>query len=113
MIGPLGSWYMHTETSTLFALTGYMKIDDEVYLIGKANSGKIVCASMSECSKVEEVGMEIQIVRSDEELYDILDDTLNADLRETAHPGLTYEEGVRAGIEWLIDSRAPHPLGDV
>ncbi len=52
-----------------------------------------------------------EIMRSDEEINELLD--VCSDSESTGHskyPGMTFEQGIRAGIEWLTDSDAEHPM---
>lgn len=52
------------------------------------------------------------IIPTEKEIDTLLNDCKDAeDLGETRFPGMTYEQGVYAGIEWLRGNE-PHPLDD-
>lgn len=51
-----------------------------------------------------------QVKRADAEIDDLLNKCLDAeDEGASKYPGMTYEQGVRAAIEWLTGN-AGHPL---
>ena len=51
-----------------------------------------------------------EIVRSDEEIDDLLDQCIKASERGTRFPGETYENGIRNAIEWLTDNSSVFPM---
>lgn len=50
------------------------------------------------------------MVKSEKEVDDILNRCLDSeDSGELTYPGMSYEQGVRAGIEWALRN-GPHPF---
>ena len=52
-----------------------------------------------------------EVVRDEDEINDLLD--VCSDSETTGHsryPGMTFEQGIKAGIEWLTDADAEHPM---
>ncbi len=56
--------------------------------------------------------MSYRVVRSEEEIDDVLDDCLKAEDDGSRFPGASYESGVRYAIEWLIGLGDTHPLDE-
>lgn len=52
-----------------------------------------------------------RIIATKDELWELLNSC--ADSEDTGHtdfPGLTYEQGIKAGIEWAMGENSDHPL---
>lgn len=55
----------------------------------------------------------MNIVRTDQEIYEVLDECLNSENTSTSiYPGMSYEQGVKAAIEWIIGDTEDHPIND-
>ena len=55
--------------------------------------------------------MAYDVKRKEKEIDDLLNRCAEAeDEGRTAYPGMNYEMGVKAGIEWLTGQRSDHPL---
>lgn len=55
----------------------------------------------------------MNIVRTEQEIYDLLNQCTEAE--ETGistYPGMNYEQGIKAAIEWVTGSIECHPLND-
>ena len=55
----------------------------------------------------------MNIVRSEQEIFDLLN--LCADAEETGssiYPGMIYEQGIKAAIEWLVGDIDNHPINE-
>jgi len=51
------------------------------------------------------------IERDDDEINELLD-TCSAHANESKFPGMTYEEGIRAAIEWVTGESDEKPMAD-
>lgn len=49
-------------------------------------------------------------VRSQAEIDDLVGQLNDAQETGSMYPGMSYEDGVRAAVEWLTDEEAEHPL---
>ena len=56
--------------------------------------------------------MSYRIVRTDKEIDDCLNDAAESDSGGSKWPGMTYEQGVCAAIEWMIEQNEHHPMED-
>jgi hypothetical protein len=55
----------------------------------------------------------MNIVRTEQEICEVLDECLNCENTSTSiYPGMSYEQGVKAAIEWLIGDTEDHPIND-
>ena len=55
----------------------------------------------------------MNIVRTEQEIWDLLNQC--ADAEETGgskYPGMSYEQGIKAAIEWIIGDINDHPIND-
>lgn len=53
----------------------------------------------------------MELVRTEDEIYHLLDDCMDHEMNGTTQfSGMTFEEGVRAAIEWMTDKGMPHPF---
>lgn len=55
----------------------------------------------------------MNITRSEQEICDLLNQC--ADAEETGvstYPGMSYEQGVKAAIEWIIGDTNEHPINE-
>lgn len=55
----------------------------------------------------------MNIVRTEQEIRDLLNQC--ADAEETGgskYPGMSYEQGIKAAIEWIIGDINDHPIND-
>lgn len=53
----------------------------------------------------------MEIVRNEQEIWDLLNQC--ADAEETGsskYPGMSYEQGIKAAIEWIIGDINNHPI---
>ena len=52
-----------------------------------------------------------QIIRTQKQIDKLLEKCLDAEERgESKFFGMTFEQGIRYAIRWLMDKNAPHPL---
>ena len=51
-------------------------------------------------------------MRTQSEIFDVLDKCAEGFENGSAYPGMSYEEGVRAGIEWLIGDTDENPFDE-
>lgn len=57
--------------------------------------------------------MELEIVRTEEEVEKLMDDCIeNRTNGKHRYAGMTYEEGIRAGIEWLTGETEDYPFDE-
>jgi len=84
------------------AVTGYYHMDAKsvAWIVNKGN-----------LSQRGEATMPYFVARKDEEI----DNLLNACCEQeeqggSAVPGMSYEQGIKAAIEWLTDEHSDHPL---
>lgn len=55
----------------------------------------------------------MDIVRTEQEVQDLLDQCMNAEVTGSSnYPGMNYEQGIKAGIEWIIGDTDDHPIDD-
>lgn len=53
------------------------------------------------------------IQRTTKEIEELIDQCAEARaMGKSKYPRMTYEDGIRAAIEWLTDKQAEHPLDD-
>lgn len=55
----------------------------------------------------------MNIVRTEQEIWDLLNQC--AEVEETGssnYPGMSYEQGIKAAIEWIIGDINDHPIND-
>lgn len=52
------------------------------------------------------------VVRDEKEIKDLFDRAADAAMEPSQWPGMSFEDGVMATMEWLIDSNAADPLVD-
>ena len=55
----------------------------------------------------------MNIVRSEREIWDLLSQC--AEVEETGasnYPGMSYEQGIKAAIEWIIGDVKDNPIND-
>lgn len=51
------------------------------------------------------------MARTEEEINDLLNKCVDAeDTGESKYPGMTYEQGIKAAIEWLTGNTDDNPL---
>jgi len=59
--------------------------------------------------------MPYKITRTDSEITDLIERCMDAEMVGTSkYPGMSYEQGIKAALDWLIDTGADdyHPLDD-
>lgn len=50
-------------------------------------------------------------MRTEQEINDLLNECMKAEENGTQrYPAMSYEQGVKAGIEWLLEYTNDHPL---
>ena len=55
----------------------------------------------------------VRIVRTEYEIDALLNKCLEAEAEgRTSWPGMSFEEGIKYTIEWLVEEDAAHPLED-
>ena len=55
----------------------------------------------------------LNIVRSERELWDSLNHCAEAEETGASnYPGMSYEQGIKAAIEWIIGDVKDHPIND-
>lgn len=55
----------------------------------------------------------MNIVRTEKEIWDLLNQC--AEVEETGssnYPGMSYEQGIKVAIEWIIGDVKDHPIND-
>ena len=53
----------------------------------------------------------MNVVRKEDEVNTLLDRCMMAEeTGNSEYPGMSYEQGIKAGIEWLTSRKADHPL---
>lgn len=55
----------------------------------------------------------MNIVRTEQEIWDLLNQC--AEVEETGssnYPGMSYEQGIKVAIEWIIGDVKDHPIND-
>lgn len=55
----------------------------------------------------------MNIIRSEQEIWDLLNQC--ADAEETgvsSYPGMSYEQGIKAAIEWVTGDTNDHPINE-
>ena len=55
----------------------------------------------------------MNIIRSEQEIWDLLSQC--AEVEETGssnYPSMSYEQGIKAAIEWIIGDIKDHPIND-
>lgn len=53
------------------------------------------------------------IVRSEQEIFDLLNQCAEAEeTGSSIYPGMIYEQGIKAAIEWLVGDIDNHPIND-
>lgn len=63
--------------------------------------------------KILNTRIDMNIVRTDQEIYEVLDECLNSENTSISiYPGMSYEQGVKAAIEWIIGDTEDHPIND-
>ncbi len=50
------------------------------------------------------------VERTQGEIDNLLDRCINADIEGSSYPAMTYEEGIKAGIEWITGQIDEYPL---
>jgi hypothetical protein len=50
------------------------------------------------------------IVRSEQEIESLLEQCLVAENEGSDYPGMSYEQGIKCAIEWVIGHTDEHPL---
>lgn len=54
-----------------------------------------------------------RVERKDAEVDDVLNQCAEAECRgQSKFRGMSYEQGVQAGIRWIIGDESEHPLAD-
>lgn len=57
--------------------------------------------------------MAISCVRSEDEVYNLLNQCVESEETGVSkYPGMTYEQGVRDALDWMLDSSQDSPLED-
>lgn len=59
-----------------------------------------------------ENSMEYRIVRSKQEIEEVMDRCFKAESEGSAYPGMTYEQGIMAVIDWLTDPTQDPPFDE-
>lgn len=54
----------------------------------------------------------MKVMRTDREVGVVIDKTWEREELGSSVPGMTYEQGVRAGIEWLLGHVDDNPMDD-
>lgn len=55
----------------------------------------------------------MKIMRNEQEIWDLLNQCTKAEeTGSSQYPGMSYEEGIKAAIEWLNGNINIHPLND-
>lgn len=53
-----------------------------------------------------------EIARTESEINDVLNKCCEADENGSVYPGMSYEDGVKAGIEWVTGDTDEPPFED-
>lgn len=55
----------------------------------------------------------MNIVRSEQDIWDLLNQCADAEETEDSkYPGMSYEQGIKAAIEWITGDIDIHPIND-
>lgn len=55
----------------------------------------------------------MNIVRSEQEIWDLLNQCAEAEeTGSSTYPGMIYEQGIKAAIEWLVGDINDHPINE-
>ena len=55
----------------------------------------------------------MEIVRNEQEVWDLLNQCSEAEeTGNSQYPGMSYEDGIKAAIEWITGNVDIHPLND-
>lgn len=55
----------------------------------------------------------MKIARSEQEVWDLLNQCTDAENAGFSNfPGMSYEQGIKAAVEWAIGDIEDHPLND-
>lgn len=55
----------------------------------------------------------MNIVRSEQEIWDLLNQCSQSENEGASkYPGMSYEQGIKAAIEWITGNIQDHPLND-
>lgn len=56
--------------------------------------------------------MEKEIKRTKNEINDVLDKCMDAEENGSNFSGMSYEQGIRAGIDWITGDTDDHPIDE-
>lgn len=51
-------------------------------------------------------------MRDEQEIQDMADEATSAAYKASKYPGMSYEEGIHAALDWVLDETMPSPLED-
>lgn len=55
----------------------------------------------------------MEIVRNEQEIWDLLNQCADAEeIGSSKYPGMSYEQGIKAAIEWIIGDINDHPINE-
>lgn len=55
----------------------------------------------------------MNIVRTDQEIWDLLNQCAEVEEAGSSnYPGMSYEQGIKVAIEWIIGDVKDHPIND-
>ena len=55
----------------------------------------------------------MNIIRTEQEIFELLDQCNDAvNISTSVYPGMSYEQGVKAAIEWIIGDTDEHPINE-
>lgn len=55
----------------------------------------------------------MEIVRTEQEIWDLLNQCADAENDGVSnYPGMTYEQGIKAAIEWITGDTEDHPINE-
>lgn len=55
----------------------------------------------------------MNIIRTEQEIWDLLNQCADAEVTGvSSYPGMSYEQGVKAAIEWIIGDTNEHPINE-
>lgn len=55
----------------------------------------------------------MNIVRTEQEIWDLLSQCLDTENSGSSnYPGMSYEQGIKAAIEWITGETEDHPINE-
>ena len=56
--------------------------------------------------------MNYEVKRTDEEINNLLNTAAEVEFEGSKYPGMTFEQGIQEGIDWILGHQAECPMGE-